>query len=45
MTKIIATILGLLLCSLTTLAMAEEGQTITVCYTGSTIGILSPCPS
>lgn len=45
MTRFIATMLGLILCSLTTLALAEEDQTITICYTGSTIGVLSPCPS
>ncbi len=45
MTRFIATILGLILCGLTPLALAEDGLTINVCYTGSTIGVLSPCPS
>ncbi|MEZ0329734.1 MAG: hypothetical protein ABWK15_09325 [Dissulfuribacterales bacterium] len=45
MTRFIATLLGLILCGLTTLALAEDGQIINVCYTGSNIGFLSPCPS
>lgn len=45
MSRFIATMLGLILCGLTTLSLAEEGRTISVCYTGSTIGVLAPCPS